>query len=115
MPALGLFVRGSAPPATSFANDRIVRPTMIYGTPGDRNMIRLVEWINRWPVLPVFGDSRSLQQPVHVKDVAWAGVKCLVTPATIHRQFNTISPVPNHSLTTRWCSAGHLASSESSN
>ena len=30
----------------------ILRPTMIYGTPGDRNMIRLVEWINRWPLLP---------------------------------------------------------------
>ena len=40
----------------------ILRPTMIYGTPGDRNMIRLIRWLERWPVLPVFGNGRSLQQ-----------------------------------------------------
>ena len=66
----------------------ILRPTMIYGTPGDRNMIRLVRWLERWPVLPVFGNGRSLQQPVHVSDVAWAVVQVLETPATIGRQFN---------------------------
>ena len=66
----------------------ILRPTMIYGTPDDRNMIRLVQWINRWPVLPVFGNGRSLQQPVHVIDVAWAVVESLDSSATIHRQFN---------------------------
>ena len=66
----------------------ILRPTMIYGTPGDRNMIRLVQWINRWPILPVFGNGRSLQQPVHVTDVAWAVVQSLESPAAINRQFN---------------------------
>ena len=66
----------------------ILRPTMIYGTPGDRNMIRLVKWINRWPVLPVFGNGRSLQQPVLVTDVAWAVVQSLDSPAAINRQFN---------------------------
>ena len=72
----------------------ILRPTMIYGTPSDRNMIRLVEWINRWPFLPVFGNGRSLQQPVHVKDVAWAVVQSLDSPATIHRQFNISGAEP---------------------
>ena len=72
----------------------ILRPTMIYGTPGDRNMIRLVKWINRWPVLPVFGNGRSLQQPVHVTDVAWAVVQSLESPATIHRQFNISGAEP---------------------
>ena len=66
----------------------ILRPTMIYGTPGDRNMIRLVRWLNRWPVLPVFGNGRCLQQPVHVSDVAWAVVQVLEAPTTIGRQFN---------------------------
>ena len=66
----------------------ILRPTMIYGTPGDRNMIRLVRWLNHWPVLPVFGSGRSLQQPVHVSDVAWAVVQALEAPSTIGRQFN---------------------------
>jgi nucleoside-diphosphate-sugar epimerase len=72
----------------------ILRPTMIYGTPGDRNMIRLVQWINCWPVLPVFGNGRSLQQPVHVKDVAWAVVQALESPATIHREFNISGAQP---------------------
>jgi nucleoside-diphosphate-sugar epimerase len=72
----------------------ILRPTMIYGTPGDRNMIRLVQWINRWPVLPVFGNGRSLQQPVHVTDVAWAVAQSLESPATINRQFNISGAEP---------------------
>ena len=72
----------------------ILRPTMIYGTPGDRNMIRLVQWIKRWPVLPVFGTGRSLQQPVHVADVAWAVVQVLESPAAINRQFNISGAAP---------------------
>ena len=72
----------------------ILRPTMIYGTPDDRNMIRLVRWLERWPVLPVFGSGRSLQQPVHVSDVAWAVVQALENPATIKRQFNISGATP---------------------
>jgi len=72
----------------------ILRPTMIYGTPGDRNMIRLVCWLNRWPVLPMFGNGRFLQQPVHVSDVAWAVVQVLDSPATIGRQFNISGAAP---------------------
>ena len=72
----------------------ILRPTMIYGTPSDRNMIRLVRWLDRWPMLPVFGDGRSLQQPVHVSDVAWAVVQVLDVPGTIGRQFNISGASP---------------------
>ena len=72
----------------------ILRPTMIYGTPADRNMIQLIRWVDRWPVLPVFGNGRSLQQPVHVSDVAWAVVQALETPATIERQFNISGATP---------------------
>lgn len=80
---------------TSSALDAtILRPTMIYGTPGDRNMIRLVRWLDSWPVLPVFGNGRSLQQPVHVSDVAWAVVQAWETSATIGRQFNISGAAP---------------------
>jgi nucleoside-diphosphate-sugar epimerase len=72
----------------------ILRPTMIYGTSGDRNMIRLVRWLDRWPVLPVFGNGRSLQQPVHVSDVAWAVVQALEASATIGREFNISGAAP---------------------
>jgi uncharacterized protein YbjT (DUF2867 family) len=47
----------------------ILRPTMIYGAPGDRNLSRLLPLLRRAPVLPVPGGSH-LQQPVHVADVA---------------------------------------------
>jgi uncharacterized protein YbjT (DUF2867 family) len=49
----------------------ILRPTMIYGASGDRNLCRLLPLLRRAPVLPVPG-GRHLQQPVHVADVAHA-------------------------------------------
>ncbi len=48
----------------------ILRPTMIYGAPGDRNLSRLLALLRRTPLLPVPGGGRHLQQPVHVADVA---------------------------------------------
>lgn len=50
----------------------IVRPTMIYGRPGDRNMERLLRWLARVPVVVAPGGGRALQQPVHVDDLATA-------------------------------------------
>ena len=56
----------------------ILRPTMIYGAPGDRNLSRLLTAARHacpgLPVrcLPVPGGGRQLQQPVHVADVAGA-------------------------------------------
>ena len=79
---------------TSGLETTILRPTMIYGTPCDRNMIRLVRFLDRWPVIPVFGNGRSLQQPVHVRDVAWAVVQALETSVTINRQFNISGAAP---------------------
>ena len=72
----------------------IIRPTMIYGSPGDRNMIRLVRFVNRFPIVPIFGNGKSLQQPVYVEDVAWSIVQSLESPATINRQFNVSGANP---------------------
>jgi len=49
----------------------ILRPTMIYGAAGDRNLSRLLALLSRARMLPVPG-GRHLQQPVHVADVAGA-------------------------------------------
>lgn len=35
----------------------IIRPTMIYGTPKDRNMWRLVKYLKRLPMLPILGNG----------------------------------------------------------
>ena len=65
----------------------ILRPTMIYGTPADRNMARLVGFVLRSPIVPVVAPS-ALQQPVHVEDVAAAVAGALASPVTIGRVYN---------------------------
>jgi nucleoside-diphosphate-sugar epimerase len=73
---------------TSGLNYTILRPTMIYGTPGDRNMVRLLRLIQRSPIIPVFGDGQSYQQPVYVADLAWAICEVINHPHTIGRDYN---------------------------
>jgi len=55
----------------------ILRPTMIFGSSRDRNISRLIQYLNRWPVVPVVGAGEHLQQPVYVGDVASAIVQAL--------------------------------------
>ena len=70
----------------------IIRPTMIYGAPDDRNLARLLQVLRRTPVMPVPG-SKRLQQPVHVEDVAGALVAALDNPATIGKAYDVAGPV----------------------
>ncbi|MDW4099700.1 NAD(P)-dependent oxidoreductase [Staphylococcus saprophyticus] len=53
-------------------NITILRPTMIYGSSKDRNMYKLVRFIHKSPVFPVFGNGNNLMQPVTAKDLAIA-------------------------------------------
>lgn len=48
----------------------VLRPTMIYGYPGDGNLSRLIAAFARWPLVPVPGPSAAPQQPIHVDDLA---------------------------------------------
>ncbi len=66
----------------------ILRPTMIYGSNKDRNLIRLIKWIRKYPFIPVFNRGSALQQPVYVGDVAWAVVSSLLNPKSINKIFN---------------------------
>ncbi|WML41546.1 NmrA family NAD(P)-binding protein [Neobacillus sp. OS1-2] len=50
----------------------ILRPTMIYGSTGDRNMYKLVDYLNRHKFFPMFGKGDNLMQPVHAKDLGYA-------------------------------------------
>ena len=40
---------------------------MTYGTPDGPNMTWLIHWLERCSVIPVFGNSRSLQHFVHLQ------------------------------------------------
>jgi uncharacterized protein YbjT (DUF2867 family) len=66
----------------------ILRPTMIYGSSRDRNLSRLIRYLQRWPAIPIPGRGQSLQQPVYVGDVAAAVVDALMTPATIGKSYD---------------------------
>jgi len=66
----------------------IIRPTMIYGGPDDRNMCRLINYLNRWPAIPVFGSGQHLQQPVHVEDVAAALLGAAFQDKCIGQEYN---------------------------
>ncbi len=72
----------------------ILRPTMIYGSPRDRNMWRLIRLLRISPIMPIFGDGESLQQPIFVDDVAQAVLLALQTDATIGKSYNIAGKAP---------------------
>ena len=72
----------------------ILRPTMIYGAAGDRNLSRLLRLLSRAAVLPVPGNGKCLHQPVHVGDVATAVLAALQRPAAIGSLYNVAGPDP---------------------
>jgi len=72
----------------------IVRPTMIYGTPADRNIWRLLRLLRWCPVVPIPGAGTRLQQPVHVDDLAQAIVSALEAPTAIAKAYDVAGPEP---------------------
>jgi uncharacterized protein YbjT (DUF2867 family) len=84
----------------------ILRPTMIYGAPGDRNLSRLLTVLARAGraldlgglavplVLPVPGGGGRLQQPVHVADLAGAVLTAVERPETAGRCYDVAGPEP---------------------
>ena len=73
---------------TSGLKYTILRPTMIYGSPRDRNMWRLIRFMRYSPIVPIFGDGKYLQQPIYVDNVAQAMVSCLSNDNTIGKSYN---------------------------
>ena len=72
----------------------ILRPTMIYGAAGDRNLSRLLRLLSRALVLPVPRTGKCLHQPVHVADVAAAVLASLRRPAAIGSLYDVAGPEP---------------------
>ena len=72
----------------------ILRPTMIYGGSGDRNLSRLLRRLSRAKILPVPGTGERLHQPVHVADAAAAVLATLTRPAAIGSLYNLAGPEP---------------------
>lgn len=55
----------------------ILRPTMIYGALGDRNIEKFIKMVDRLSPMPVVNHGAYLLQPVHAEDLAHAYVKIL--------------------------------------
>lgn len=72
----------------------IIRPTMIYGTPGDRNIARLLQLLRRAPAVPVPGGGRRLQQPIHVEDLANVIVTAFERDVAIGKAYDVAGPEP---------------------
>jgi uncharacterized protein YbjT (DUF2867 family) len=70
----------------------ILRPSMIYGTIADRNMVRLLKWIRTCPVLAIPGGGTTLQQPVHVDDLVAAILAALDRPEAARREYDVGGP-----------------------
>jgi uncharacterized protein YbjT (DUF2867 family) len=72
----------------------IVRPSMIYGTPRDRNLVRVLRWLQRCPVVPAPLGGVTPQQPVHVDDLVSAILASLQRPEVARRAFDVGGPQP---------------------
>ena len=72
----------------------IIRPTMIYGTAGDRNISRLIRYLKRWPILFIPGPGTYLVQPIYVDDVARAIVDAYQEPRAVGNSYNIAGREP---------------------
>ena len=79
---------------TSGLKYTILRPTMIYGSPRDRNMWRLIRLMRYSPIVPIFGDGKYLQQPIYVDDVAQSVVSCLSNDKSVGKSYNIAGKYP---------------------
>jgi nucleoside-diphosphate-sugar epimerase len=61
---------------------------MIYGTPDDRNISRLITLIRRHSLIPLPASGRSVFQPVHAADLALCTAAVLGSPGSIGKSYN---------------------------
>lgn len=67
----------------------VLRPTMIYGSSRDRNMWKLVDFLYRHRLFPLFGAGANLMQPVHARDLGNAYYDVLANrERTFNRDYN---------------------------
>jgi uncharacterized protein YbjT (DUF2867 family) len=66
----------------------IVRPSMIYGSELDKNMHRLLRFLDRSPLFPMFGSGENLWQPVYHEDCAKGVYEALVRPAAVGESYD---------------------------
>ena len=66
----------------------IVRPSMIYGSELDKNMHKLLRFLDLSPVFPIFGSGANLWQPVYYEDLAAGVFAALASKETINQTYD---------------------------
>lgn len=66
----------------------IVRPSMIYGSELDKNVSKLLRFLERSPVFPLFGSGENLWQPVYHEDLARGVLAALEFPGAVGRSYD---------------------------
>lgn len=66
----------------------VVRPAMIFGSELDKNIHKLLRFLDRSPIFPMFGDGKNLWQPVFFEDCAMGACEALVREAAIHETYD---------------------------
>lgn len=85
-------IAGEQAVETSGLDWTIIRPTMIYGGPQDRNLRPLLDTLKKWPVFPLPDGGRMLWQPVFTWDVVAALISALERPASIEKAYTIAGP-----------------------
>lgn len=75
-------------------NVAILRPTMIYGYPGDGNLSRLMTAMRRRPFAPMPGRGAALQQPIFYDDLARIAVDIALKPNLSDKILTIAGPSP---------------------
>ncbi|MEE4213257.1 MAG: hypothetical protein V2I43_28770 [Parvularcula sp.] len=70
----------------------ILRPTMIYGSPADKNLSNLLRTAKRFGALVCPGRGEGAQQPIHLRDLARAA--SLAATGTMEGTFAVAGPEP---------------------
>ena len=55
----------------------ILRPTMIYGTLGDQNIVKFIKMVDKLSPMPVVNHANYLLQPVNCRDLGYAYLQVL--------------------------------------
>jgi nucleoside-diphosphate-sugar epimerase len=58
----------------------LLRPTMIYGSPQDKNIHKLIKFCHKYGFFPIFGLGENLVQPIHADDIAQTLLKVWHSP-----------------------------------
>jgi hypothetical protein len=72
----------------------ILRPSMIYGHLRDRNMSKLIQFLCRYPIFPLFNDGKSMMTPVFVDDLAFGIAQSVLNVDSENKAYNLCGPSP---------------------